>query len=373
MGSEGFRVTPWEVRGRVDYERLMREFGTEPITEELIGRLKERTGDVHYMLRRGIFFSHRDLDWILDKYEQGKKFFLYTGRGPSGHTHLGHMVPWILTKYLQDRFGAELYFQLTDDEKFLHEQKLKFGDAKDFAYENALDVIAMGFKEGKTHLIIDTEPPERIYELAVRISKHITFSMVRAIFGFDVSTNVGMLFFPCVQAAPSFLHSVIEGRNVPCLIPAAIDQDPYWRGIARYVAPKLGFYKPAQIHSKFMPGLGRGGKMSSSEPETAIFTTDDPRTVRRKMMNAFTGGRDTVKEQRALGGRPEICPIFHYYEFLFEKDDKELKELYEDCKGGRLLCGECKHRLIGRINDFLEEHRRRRKRAEGLLERFVMK
>ena len=81
-----FRVTPWEVKGEVDYERLMREFGTEPITEELIERLKKHTGDVHYMLRRGIFFSHRDLDWILDKYEQGEEFVLYTGRGPSGHT-----------------------------------------------------------------------------------------------------------------------------------------------------------------------------------------------------------------------------------------------------------------------------------------------
>jgi len=35
----------------------------------------------HYLLRRGIFFSHRDLDWILDNYENGKPFFLYTGRG----------------------------------------------------------------------------------------------------------------------------------------------------------------------------------------------------------------------------------------------------------------------------------------------------
>ena len=367
-----FRVTPWEVKGEVDYERLMREFGTEPITDELIERLKKHTGDIHYMLRRGIFFSHRDLDWILEKYEQGEEFVLYTGRGPSGHTHLGHMVPWVFTKYLQDRFDAELYFQLTDDEKFLHEQKLKFEEAKGFAYENALDIIAMGFKEGKTHLIIDTDSPSEVYELAVRVSKHVTFSMVRAIFGFEHSTNVGMLFFPCVQAAISFLPSLLKGRNVPCLIPAAIDQDPYWRGIARYVAPKLGFYKPAQIHSKFMPGLGKGGKMSSSEPETAIFTTDEPERVRRKIMNAFTGGRDTVKEQRALGGRPDICPVFKYYEFLFERDDERLKEIYDDCKGGGLLCGECKARLIERINRFLEEHRRRRKRAEGLLERFVM-
>ena len=60
-----------------------------------------------------------DLHLVLDHYEQGQPFVLYTGRGPSGPVHLGHVVPWIFTKYLQDVFDVKLYFQLTDDEKFL--------------------------------------------------------------------------------------------------------------------------------------------------------------------------------------------------------------------------------------------------------------
>ena len=43
------------------------------------------------MLRRNIFFAHRDLKWLLDEYEKGNKFFLYTGRSPSGPIHLGHL------------------------------------------------------------------------------------------------------------------------------------------------------------------------------------------------------------------------------------------------------------------------------------------
>lgn len=43
--------------------------------------------------------SGREFDKILDRYEQGKPFFLYTGRGPSSDSmHLGHMIPFTFTK-----------------------------------------------------------------------------------------------------------------------------------------------------------------------------------------------------------------------------------------------------------------------------------
>ena len=61
----------------------------------------------------GIFFSHRDLDIVLDNYEKGKPMYLYTGRGPSSEAlHLGHLIPFMFTKYLQDVFGCILVVQV---------------------------------------------------------------------------------------------------------------------------------------------------------------------------------------------------------------------------------------------------------------------
>jgi len=117
--AKDFIVTPWEVEGEIDYNKLIKQFGTKPLTDSIIKRIEKYTGELHYMLRRKIFFSHRDLDILLNEYEQGKKFALYTGRGPSGNTHMGHIIPWIFTKWLQDKFDVPLYFQMTDDEKFL--------------------------------------------------------------------------------------------------------------------------------------------------------------------------------------------------------------------------------------------------------------
>ncbi len=368
-----FVVTPWEVRGEIDYDRLIREFGTSEITDDLLQRIRKHTGELHLFLKRKIFFSHRDMNWILDRYEAGEKFFLYTGRGPSGNTHLGHLVPWIFTKWLQDKFGAELYFQMTDDEKFLVSPERTLAQTTTFTYENALDVIALGFDPKKTFIFSNVEYVKKLYKTALAIAKNVNFSTVKAVFGFQNTTNIGMIFFPALQAAPCFLPAVLKERNMPCLIPASIDQDPYWRGIAREVAPKLGYYKPAQIHNKLVPGLGKGGKMSASEPETAIFTTDNPDVAAKKIMSSYTGGRDTAEEQRKLGGRPEICPVYHNYEFLFVPDDKELKKLYTDCKTGKMLCGECKMIFVSKVKPFLIEHQRKREQARKVIDKFMVK
>jgi tryptophanyl-tRNA synthetase len=370
--KEDFVVTPWSVEGQVDYDKLVEQFGTSRITPELLEKFRALAGEIHPFLRRGIFYSHRDLDWVLDKYAAGEKFFLYTGRGPSGGVHLGHLIPWIFTKYLQDKFDAELYFQMTDDEKYYTSDKLSLETTHKLAEENTLDLIAMGFDPKKTFVFTDTGYMKTMYSIAAKVAKHTTFSTVKAVFGFENSTDIGMVFFPAIQAATCFLPSVLKGYNIPCLIPAAIDQDPYWRGIAREVAPKLGFYKPAQMHSKFMPGLGQGGKMSASIPETAIFTTDDQKTIEKKVMSSFTGGRATVEEQRKLGGQADVCPVYHYYYFLFEEDDKELSRIYNDCTSGKLLCGDCKSMLASRVKRFVAAHQEKRTAAKDRLDEFIV-
>jgi tryptophanyl-tRNA synthetase len=80
-------VTPWEVEADgdegIDYAKLIDRFGSQPITPELIARMERLTGKpAHPWLRRGMFFSHRDFELILDAYEKGQPFYLYTGRGP---------------------------------------------------------------------------------------------------------------------------------------------------------------------------------------------------------------------------------------------------------------------------------------------------
>ena len=364
-----FKVTPWEVEGEIDYNKLIENFGTQTITPEILMKVKDLIGEIHPMLKLQYFFSHRDFDWILSKYENGDKFYLYTGRGPSGMIHMGHLLPWIFTKYLQDKFNVKLLFQITDDEKFLYSQDRTLDEIKHYTYENILDIIAVGFDRRKTKIIVDTKHIKHLYPIATEVAKRITLSTAKAVFGFSNSTNIGMIGFPSIQAAPCFLPSIIEGKPIPVLIPAAIDQDPYWR-MTRDVAERLGYYKPAQIHSKFLPGLGISGKMSSSKPETALFTTDEPEVVEKKVSTAFTGGQATVALQRKLGGNPAGCPVFWYLRYFFDTERQSDERLLK-CRSGNLLCGECKSDLALQSKSFIVEFRKRRESAKDLIKEFM--
>ena len=365
-------VTPWEVHGDLEdknYVKLIEKFGTQSLSIELIEKIKKLTGEVHPLIKSQYFFSHRDLDWVLNKYENGEAFYLYTGRGPSGFIHIGHILPWLFTKYLQDKFRSKLLFQITDDEKYLYNVGMTKETISKYTYENILDIIAIGFNPKLTRIIIDTKHINHLYPIATEIARKITFSTAKAVFGFTNTTNIGMIGFPPIQAAPCFLPSIIEKVPTPVLIPAAIDQDPYWR-ITRDIAEKLGFYKPAQIHSKFLPSLSQLSKMSSSKPETAILTTDEPEIVEKKVLSSFTGGQPTISLQKKLGANADICPVFWYLKYFFD-DEKESFERYIKCKSGNLLCGECKSDLAHDTRNFVIEFKSKREKAKDKVKEFM--
>ncbi|MGB9708001.1 MAG: tryptophan--tRNA ligase [Candidatus Pacearchaeota archaeon] len=369
------KVTPYEVRGEVterDYQNLIKEFGIRPITLELLNRIKKHTKELHFMLRRGVFFAHRDLNWLLDEYEKGNKFFLYTGRAPSGETHIGHLLPWVFCKWLQDKFQVDLWFQFPDEEKFMFKEELSFEQVQRYTYENMLDVIALGFDPKKTHFLIDTKHANLMYKEACKVAKKITFSTVKAVFGFSNETNVGSIFYTAMQAVPCFLPSILKGKNMPCLIPLGVDQDPHFR-IARDILPKLGYYKPSLIHAKFLSGLKQyGSKMSTSDPDSTIWTTDTPEKVREKILkHAFSGGRGNLAEHRKLGGNPDVDVSFQWLYYFFEPDDKKIDQIRQDYKSGKLLTSELKQYLIDKINTFLKEHQRKRELAKKEVNKFL--
>lgn len=364
MTTSDFKVTPWEVEGKVDYERLIKEFGTKPIDAQLKTKMEKLAGDSHLFLRRNFFFSHRDLDLVLKDYESGRGFFLYNGRGPSGKMHLGHLIPFIFTKWLQDKFKVNQYIEITDDEKFLFKPKLDYESVQKQADEDILEIASLGFDPDRTFIFKDTEYIKQMYPMALKVAKKVNFSTAKSVFGFNEQSNLGMLFYPVIQTIPTFFE------KKRCLIPAAIDQDNYWR-IQRDVAESFGYCKTAAIHSKlFIPLTGPEGKMSSSIAESAIFLSDDEKTVANKINKyAFSGGQATVEEHRRLGGNPDIDVAFQWLYILFEEDDKKIEKIREDYKSGKMLTGELKQILIEKINAFLKEHNKNKQKAEKTVDK----
>jgi len=203
-----------------------------------------------------------------------------------------------------------------------------------------------------------------MYTTIVKIQKCVTTNQVKGIFGFNETHNIGQIAFPAIQAAPSFSSSfphIFNGRtDVPCVIPCAIDQDPYFR-MTRDVAPRLGYVKPALIFSKFFPSLqGKTAKMSSSDPNSAIFLTDTANEIDHKIKKyAFSGGRANMKEFKQLGADLEVDIPFQYLEFFLE-DDVELEQIRQKYGKAEMLTREVKSRLIQVLTQLVTRHQQAR-------------
>ena len=425
-------VTAFEVSGAIDYDKLIDKFGSKPLTPYLLRRLENVTvkrgtvPQLHRFLRREIFFSHRDIGKICELLEGWYgvsppsenesesmatdetqsaptppstpcPIYLYTGRGPSSAAmHLGHLVPFLFTAWLQKAFQCPLVIQMTDDEKFLFkgeyasenagdgtgDEPTRTGDNLDrfanLTMENAKDIIACDFIKEKTFLFSDLQYVGRMYPNIVKIWKAVTVNQVNGVFGFDGTSNIGKIAFPAIQAAPSFGSSfpnvlgdgdAAKYSTLACLVPCAIDQDPYFR-LTRDVAHKLvprhhpmqG--KPSLIHSKFFPPLqGAQGKMSSSDTNSAIFLTDTPEDIERKIkVHAFSGGRETRKLQEELGADLDVDVSYQWLRFFLE-DDEELARIgreYGSGSGEFWSTGTVKAKLVEVLKGLVQDHLERR-------------
>ena len=372
--GEEFIVTPYEVRGRIDYARLREQFGTQELTSELLARLRTLAGgELHPLLARGIYYSHRDLATILDRAAAHRPFFLYSGRGPSGPLHVSHLASFELCRWLQERLGAPMYVQITDDEKYWARAGLTREETAAWGLENLYDILALGFDPRRTRVFFDSRSIAALYPLAIRVARRIPYSTVRAVFGFEPSANIGLVFYTALQSVPCFWPSWEAGEDVPCLIPCGIDQDPHFR-VSRDIAEGLGYPKPALLHSQMIPGLLGDAAMSTTgnTADNALFLNDPPKVLERKVKNAFTGGRATVEEQRRLGATPEICSVWALWRTRFARSDDEFRTVTEQCRSGALLCGECKGKLIERLHAFTAEHAVARERAKEWAESAIV-
>lgn len=359
-------------------DQCLRKWSTSLISNELLERFERVTGKKpHRWLRRGLFFSHRDFDRILTHYERGEQILLYTGRGPSSDSmHIGHTIPFEFTKWLQDAFDCPLVIMLTDDEKFLFKDGSTVEDNIKFAQGNARDIVSIGFDPQKTFIYSDFGyMGGHFYQNAIEFSRLLPFNQVRGAFGFDNSTNVGRIFYPAIQCVAAFGSSYPEiwGDNplgirskkhasVPCLIPCAIDQDPYFRLLRDNChRMRLPSPKPALIHSKFLTALqGAGGKMSASDPNSAIFMSDSKNEIKKKInKHAFSGGRATLEEHRQYGGNPDVDVPFQYLTYFLEDDD-ELERLRQGYLKGDILTGEMKQKCIAIMQEYVQGYQDRR-------------
>lgn len=327
-------------------EKLVKEFGASPFSS-----LKEIPD--FYAFKKGLIYSHRDFDKFYKALKKGEKCAIVSGVNASGTLHLGHKAVFDTNLYFQKEFGIPVFIPISDDESYVAGKVNNQEEALKYSYELAKELLAYGFDPKKTFFIID-QIYTSIYNFAIKLSRKINLSEVKATYGYKNEDNIGLHFYPSVQAAHILLPQEKLGiKNI--LVPIGPDEDAHIR-ICRDVAPLFGLEKPSILHVSFIPGLD-GQKMSKSK-NNGIGLNDDKKIIVKKVGSAFSGGKDTLKEHRKLGGNPDVDISCQYLSKYF-LDEKESKKLFEDYKAGKLTSGEVKKMLSEKLIDFTSNFQKR--------------
>jgi len=335
-----------------DNQDLIKKFGAQPID-----KLSEAPD--FYTFKTGVLVSHRDFDKFFTALKKKEKCAIVSGLNASGSLHLGHKAVFDTNLFFQKKYNMPVYIPISDDESYVagkvKDQKQALENSKKLAKE----LIAYGFNPKNTFFIID-QIYTNIYNLAIKLSKKVNYSEIKATYGYKPEENIGLHFYPAVQSAHILFPQ--EQYKIPnVLVPIGPDEDAHIR-ISRDIASRAGYKKPAILHAKFLPGI-TGTKMSTSKPNTAIFLNDDEKTIRKKISKAFSGGQKTIEEHKKLGGNPDVDVACIYLKNLFLKPEK-YKEIENKYKKGQLLTKDIKEMFADQAVKFIKQFQNNLKKVD---------
>ncbi|MBI5392482.1 tryptophan--tRNA ligase [Candidatus Woesearchaeota archaeon] len=372
MAQKEFVVTPWEVSGTIDYNKLIKEFGLQPF------KSLPKVFHDFLLFRRGLIYSHRDFDRILDAVQHKKPFVMMTGLMPSGKFHFGHKLVADQMVFYQ-KLGARAYITVADIEAY-NSRNPDMKELRETALTEYLtNYVALGLDLNKCDFYFqskrsnDGKKSNAYYSLANMLARHATFNEFKAVYG---EVTPGKMAASLLQAADMLHAQLPEFEGVmPVVVPVGTDQDPHIR-LARDLSQRItgfGFTQLSSTYHKFLLGL-KGGKMSSSDALSYIALTDSPEEAAKKIKKyAFSGGHATIEEHRKLGGNTAVDVSFQMLLYGLEEDDKKLQKIHDDYVSGKLLSGELKQIVVDKITAFLKEHQEKRKKAEKTVAEYVIK
>lgn len=303
---------------------------------------------------------------------------ILTGDRPTGLLHLGHYVGSLKNRVvMQDQY--ECYFIIADLHTLTTKpQKEEILRLRDYARMMVLDYLACGIDPKKSTIYLQSAV-SAVYEMNLIFEMLISINRLSGLPSIkEMARNAhidsehipfGLIGYPVLQTADILMpraHCVPVGKDNEAHIELA-------RDIARRFNQYYGdvFPLPEALlgDTPNLIGTDGKGKMSKSA-QNAIFLSDDPKTVEKKVKGMYT---DPNRVHAHMPGTVEGNPVFIYHDVFNPRKDEinDLKERYREGKVGDV---EVKEKLTIALNEFLDPIRERRQHYEadkGLIEEII--
>ena len=292
---------------------------------------------------------------------------------PTGKLHLGNLVGALDNwKQLQEEYDC---FFFAADWHALTTEYANTGIIQESIRDMVIDWLSVGLSPEKSVLFIQS----RIKEHA---ELHLLLSMItplpwlervptykeqqQELASRDLSTY-GFLGYPLLQAADIIIYKAHK-------VPVGIDQVPHVE-LTREVARRFNsFYGPVfpvpdPLLTEVPKLLGIDGRKMSKTYDNAIFISDPPAEVRRKVSLMFT---DPNRIKRSDPGNPDICNVFSFHKVYSSPETVE--RVNRECRRAEIGCVEDKRKFAETLGSHLapiQEKRVRYIQNPGLVEEIL--
>lgn len=290
------------------------------------------------------------------------KKIMLTGFRPTGKLHLGHLHGNI-KNMIKHQHEYNNFFFLVD----WHALSTEYQDPvniKSNLIDCVIDLIALGIDPEITNIYRQSDISE-IAELFLYLSMITPLpwlercptykEQMKQIKSKDLST-LGFLSYPVLMAADILIVNAD-------IVPVGEDQLPHLE-LTREIARKFNFLygnyfkEPVEMLSRTTRVPGTDGRKMSKSYNNAIFLSDEPSVVKKKVRQMIT---DPQRIHITDPGNPKVCNVFTFYKIY---RDEIIKEIEMRCKKGLTGCTACKDEISAAISDSLTDFQL--KRAELL-------
>lgn len=293
---------------------------------------------------------------------------ILSGIRPTGRIHIGNYFG-ALKNWVALQSDYETFYMVAD----WHTLTTKYEETeglRERIIETAIDWISVGIDPEESVLFVQSQVKEHaelhlLLSMLItvpRLERNPTLKEVVKDSGLKDRISYGLLGYPVLQASDILVYRANR-------VPIGEDQLPHLE-ITREFARKFNSLysevfnevEPILTETPRIPGLD--GKKMSKSFNNAIYISDEPEEVERKLMTAFT---DPKKIRKDDPGHPEGCVVFAYLSAIGVPDIQSIKK---ECKQGRKGCVECKKQAASTLNSFLEPIREKREEVRKEIDVF---
>ena len=289
-----------------------------------------------------------------------KRERVMSGMRSTGRLHIGHFFGVIRNWLnLQDQyecyFGAMNWHAMTSQYKMPHE-------VQHWTRDNYAEWIAWGIDPEKCVIFVQSEVLQHI-ELYMYFTMLTPMGWLERVPTWKDaeeeakatdSHNVGRFAYPVLQAADIAIY---QGQFVPI----GQDQTAHLE-LSREIIRRFNFLygaqipEPKPIYTDTPLLLGTDGRKMSKSYDNAFYLTQSEEELQKSVRAMVT---DPARVRRQDPGDPQKCSVFSFHKLFSSKEDQDWAT--QGCVTAGIGCGDCKKKLQGNVNAWMQGPRERKK------------